>query len=72
MNSPEPFYFTTYQQWYDAITTRCNIQITPNYAEQRIQALSNSKDPNTKEFVNKYGQGYTNQIIQWFERAKAA
>ena len=72
MKNNTGFYFTSYQEWHQAITIRCNIKLTPDYAEQRINALSNTSDPNTIEFVTKYGADYTNQVIQWFERAKQA
>ncbi len=63
------FYFQDYQEWRNAITTRCNIKLNKVYAEKRIAALQNPKDASTREFIAKYGDDYVAQVIQWFERA---
>lgn len=64
------FYFQDYQEWRDAITTRCNIKLTKDYSRSRIDALRNMDDATTKEFVAKYGADYVELVIQWFERAE--
>lgn len=65
------FYFSSYAQWYSAITTRCHIKVTPEYAQARISALLDLSDPHTREFKNMYGEDYLHQVVQWFETAKA-
>ncbi|GLS26618.1 hypothetical protein [Marinibactrum halimedae] len=64
------FYFQSYEEWRHALTKRCNIDLTPDYARKRIAALRNSNDSHTKEFSAKYGQAYLKQVIQWFEQAE--
>lgn len=61
------FYFQTYTEWRDALTQRCNIKLTADYARSRIAALSDANDPHTQEFAAKYGEDYLKQVIEWFE-----
>lgn len=63
------FYFQNFAQWRQAITERCNIELTPEYASSRIAALKNPKDKSTQEFTAKYGEDYLKQVIKWFEQA---
>ena len=70
MTNANEFYFQSYAQWRQAITGRCNINLTPEYARLRITALQDPKDRSTQEFTAKYGQGYLQQVIQWFEQAE--
>lgn len=69
MKNEQGFYFQSYAEWKQALTQRCNINLTPEYAQSRIIALNNTDDRDTKEFVAKYGDAYLKQVIQWFEQA---
>jgi hypothetical protein len=69
MKDTSSFYFQSYSEWYNAITTRCNIKLTNDYIETRVKALKDSHNPQTREFTEKYGTDYVNQVIDWFERA---
>ena len=64
------FYFSNYAEWRHAITVNCKIELTPEYAQNRINALNDDTDKTTQEFTHKYGESYLNQVIQWFEQAK--
>ena len=64
------FYFQSYEEWRQALTERCKINLTPDYARSRLSALRNSSDPHTQEFTAKYGDAYLQQVIQWFEKAE--
>lgn len=70
MTDTSDFYFKSYEQWHHAITTHCNIELTPDYARSRVSALKDSSNKSTKEFTSKYGEAYLNQVIEWFERAE--
>ncbi len=63
------FYFESYSEWRKAITERCGIKLSPEYARERIAALQNPADKSTGEFVKCYGDPYRQQVIDWFERA---
>lgn len=64
------FYFESYAEWRHALTNRCGINLTQDYARSRIAALRNPNDPHTKEFTTTYGDAYLSQVIQWFEQAE--
>ena len=70
MSNNNDFYFQSYAQWRQAITQRCNIDLTPEYTSGRIAALRDANDPRTQEFTAKYGDAYLQQVIQWFEQAQ--
>ena len=70
MSNQSGFYFQSYEEWRHALTERCNINLTPDYARARISALRNPADSTTRDFTAKYGEAYLKQVIQWFEQAE--
>ena len=70
MSDTSHFYFQSYTEWRDALTQRCKINLTKDYARARIDSLRNGNDPHTQEFAAKYGDAYLQQVIQWFEHAE--
>ncbi len=62
-------YFTSYDEWREALTVRCGIALTVAYAQERVAALKNPADRATGEFTRFYGEAYLRQVIAWFERA---
>ena len=64
------FYFQSYEEWRNALTIRCRIKLTPEYAAGRIAALQSPSDPTTRDFLKVYGEDYLQQVIRWFERAQ--
>ena len=62
--------FRSFSEWRKALTVRCGIRLTPEYARQRIGALQNPADRSTAEFVKCYGEPYLRQVIAWFEQAE--
>lgn len=70
MTDSTNFYFRTYEEWRQALTERCKIDLTPDYARTRLTALRNPANPATRDFTAKYGEAYLQQVIKWFEQAK--
>ena len=64
------FYFSTYMEWRHALTEKCNISLSSEYARSRILALQDLGNSATREFTSKYGDEYRQQVIQWFEQAE--
>lgn len=62
---------SNFAEWRHCITVECGISLTPSYIEKRIQALQSEKDEHTRQFVRLYGEQYKQQVVAWFERAKA-
>ena len=69
MTDTSDFYFKSFSEWRHALTERCKINLTPEYARTRISALQDPSDKSTKEFKAKYGEAYLQQVIKWFEQA---
>ncbi|MGD1955774.1 MAG: hypothetical protein ACFBZ9_11180 [Sphingomonadales bacterium] len=72
MTDTSGFYFQSYQEWREALTVRCKIDLTPDYARSRIAALRDPSDKATQDFAATYGDAYLQQVIQWFEQAERA
>ena len=45
----------TFEGWKHCITVACGIPLTKQYAEERVRVLSDDTLPETKRFVEKYG-----------------
>ncbi|WP_020209956.1 hypothetical protein [Gilvimarinus chinensis] len=61
----------TYEQWRHCITEICQIPLTAEYIEKRLQSLNNPNDHTTAQFVQLYGEKQRIHTLQWFEQAKA-
>lgn len=63
-------YFESYEEWHEAITQRCGLDLTEAYCDERIRALGNRKDPATRAFLDLYGEAYLGKVVSWFGRAR--
>ena len=70
MTDTSDFYFQSFDEWRHALTVRCNIDLTPEYARARITALQDTTDKSTQDFTSVYGDAYRKQVIEWFEQAE--
>ena len=70
MNDTSDFYFQSYAEWHQAITERCSIKLSADYVATRVDALSDSNGREAKEFADKYGEPYLQQVIQWFKQSQ--
>ncbi|MFN4006769.1 MAG: hypothetical protein ACK4HE_04565 [Chitinophagaceae bacterium] len=59
----------SYETWKYCIEVDCNITLTKNFIEERIQALSDTSLKATQEFIAKYGETHHLQTITWFMQA---
>ena len=59
----------TYEEWVKCITVGCKIDLTAQFAKERIEALRDSSDAHTKRYVGMYGEAYRDRVIGWFERS---
>lgn len=70
MTAKDSFYFQSYAEWRHALTVRCGIRLTPEYARERLAALRDPSVPTTQDFLKKYGEAYLQQVIRWFQQAE--
>ena len=62
--------FDNYHDWRSAITGPCGLTLSRSYCRERITALSDSKIPSTKAFLEAYGKNYSDQVSLWFKQAE--
>jgi len=62
---------STYEDWKHCITVSCGIPLTLDYVEKRIDELKDPNDFGTQKFKKTWGDEHREQIISWFEKAKA-
>ncbi|WP_070962466.1 hypothetical protein [Vibrio sonorensis] len=62
---------TTYEEWKHCIVTDCGVDLTPQYIEQRLNALQDKNDEHTKQFIRVYGEQHLLSVITWFKKAQA-
>ncbi|MEM9283936.1 MAG: hypothetical protein AAGA96_19110 [Verrucomicrobiota bacterium] len=60
--------YESYAQWRSMMTETAGLNLDPSYCRERIEALSDEKDPSTKSFVKTYGVSHRNQIVRWFQQ----
>ncbi|MEC8825054.1 MAG: hypothetical protein VXX36_04655 [Verrucomicrobiota bacterium] len=64
-------FFVSYEEWCEAMNSRCNIALTKEYCSERIRALEDAKDPSTAMFIDLFGSSYRDKVVGWLERALA-
>ncbi|MEM9131949.1 MAG: hypothetical protein AAF962_03635 [Actinomycetota bacterium] len=62
----------TFDEWRRCITVDCGIDLTGAFIDERLRALRDPDDSQTAQFAELYGEGYLEQVIEWFERARSA
>ena len=58
-----------YDAWKVCITQKCNIPLTKEYIQKRIDDLSDVNSSATKLFIGKYGAHWRDQILGYFKQA---
>ncbi|NRB75881.1 MAG: hypothetical protein HRU46_16095 [Verrucomicrobiales bacterium] len=64
-------FFVSYEEWREAMNSRCKIALTQEYCNGRIRALEDTKDPATAMFIDLFGSSYRDKVVGWLERASA-
>lgn len=60
---------TTYQEWRHCIEDLGQISLTRAFIDKRLTELQDSKNANTEEFANLYGDDRLHATIGWFQQA---
>ncbi len=58
----------TFEQWKNCIIHECKINLTRDFAQQRLAVYQDKKKSETKKFISLYGEQHLNNIIQWFNQ----
>ncbi|WP_028296835.1 hypothetical protein [Olivibacter sitiensis] len=59
----------TFEQWKSCIINDCKINLTEEFARQRLAVYWDEGNPETCKFVQLYGEQHLQNIIQWLEMA---
>lgn len=57
----------TFEQWKNCIVNDCKINLTKDFAQQRLAVYKDKKNNETQKFVSLYGEQHLQNIIYWFE-----
>ena len=64
-----PFVPRNYDEWKHCITQKCSISLTKKYVQERIIALSNVNNNQTKKFIETWGPSHNERTLGWFQKA---
>ena len=59
-----------YEIWHHCITVDCDLELTPDYIEERISSLQDTNNFRTKQFVKLYGDQHRENVLSWFKQAQ--
>ena len=57
----------TFQDWKNCITKDCKINLTKEFAQERLKVYQNNKNSETLKFVSLYGREHLKNIIEWLK-----
>lgn len=58
----------TFEQWRSCIINDCKINLTEDFARQRLIVYRDQENPETRKFVKLYGKQHLRNIVEWFTR----
>ncbi len=58
----------TFEQWRSCIINDCKINLTEDFARQRLIVYRDQENPETRKFVQLYGTQHLRNIVEWFTR----
>ncbi|WP_444935763.1 hypothetical protein ACJJIW_16535 [Microbulbifer sp. JMSA004] len=59
-----------YNAWLHCITIECGIELTPEFADQRIRALQDNSNYHTRNFILLYGTEHHQKVLSWFKQVR--
>jgi len=58
----------TFDAWRNCIINDCKINLTKDFAQQRLAVYQNVAHPETKKFVSLYGEQHLQNIVMWLQQ----
>lgn len=58
----------TFEEWQRCIINDCKINLTKDFAQQRIAVYEDRSNSETQKFVSLYGEQHLQNIISWYKR----
>lgn len=57
-----------YTEWRACIINDCKINLTKEFAAQRLAVYQDAKNPETQKFSSLYGEKHLQNVIQWLQQ----
>lgn len=57
-----------FNEWKNCIVNDCKINLTKEFATERLSVYENRINPKTKKFKELYGEQHLNNIISWYKQ----
>jgi len=58
----------TFEQWENCIRKDCKINLSKDFAQQRLAVYQKRSNPETQKFVSLYGEQHLQNIIHWLKQ----
>lgn len=58
----------TFNDWTNCIVNDCKIDLTKDFAIQRLAVYQDKTNTETQKFLSLYGEEHLKNIIQWFNQ----
>ena len=59
-----------YTAWEHCIVEDCGIELTKEFVETRLKALTSESSAEFQKFAEKYGTEWTNRVVSYFKQAQ--
>ena len=60
----------TFTDWTNCIVNDCKINLTKDFAQQRLTVYQDKQNQETQKFISLYGEQHYSNIINWFNKIK--
>lgn len=58
----------TFKDWKNCIVNDCKINLTREFAAQRLEVYQNKNNAEKQKFISLYGEHHQQNIISWFNQ----
>ena len=58
----------TFEEWKNCLTNDCKINLTKEFAQQRLAVYQDKKNAETQQFISLYGEQHLLNIVQWLKK----
>jgi hypothetical protein len=58
----------TFDDWKNCIINDCKINLTKEFADQRLAVYTNKNNPETQKFISLYGEQHLQNIMNWLNQ----
>ncbi|TVQ14023.1 MAG: hypothetical protein EA361_08850 [Bacteroidetes bacterium] len=57
----------SFEEWKSCLI-KCNISPNAEWARERLKVFTDSAHPETRKFIQSYGEQHLNNVIQWYKQ----